>query len=106
MTRPSPFHDLTITVRVQVTDPAAVLSHPSAMHLRVGPDGQTAVYLAGTVEEAVVARFTALLDKMNQPNGGLVVCEHSEQLAAWHRNRPEWYHPDPGSTDHRHPADE
>jgi len=106
MTGPSPFHDLTITVRVQVTDPTAVVSHPSAMHLRVGPDGQTAVYLPGTVEEAVVARFTALLDKMYHPNSGLVVCEHSEQLVAWRRNRSEWYHPGPGSTDPRHPADE
>ena len=106
MTGPSPFHDLTLTVRVQVTDPAAVLSHPSAMHLGVGPEGATAVYLPGTVEEAVVARFTALLDTMYRPSGGLVVCEHSEQLAAWHRNRSERYHPDPGSTDHRHPAEQ
>ena len=89
MTRPSPFHDLTLTVRVQVTDPVAVLSHPSATYLTVEPNGQTAVYLPGTVEEAVVARFTALLDQMYQPTGGLVVCEHSEQLAAWQRNRSE-----------------
>ena len=106
MTEPSPFHDLTITVRVQVIDPAAVLSHPSAMHLRVGPDGETAVYLSGTVEEAVVSRFTAQLDKMYEPSSGLVVCEHSEQLAAWNRNRSERRHPDPGSTAHRHPAAE
>jgi len=89
MTGSSPFHDLTITVRVQVTDPAAVLSHPSARHLRVGPDGETAVYLPGSVEEAVVARFTALLDQMYRPCCGLVVCEHSEQLAAWHHNRSD-----------------
>ena len=106
MTGPSPFHDLTLTVRVQVTDSAAVLSHPSATHLRVGPDGAIAVYLPGTVEEAVVARFTALLDNMYEPSGGLVVCEHSEQLAAWHRNRSDWSDPDTGATDHRHAADE
>jgi len=81
------FHDLVIRVRVQVTDPTAVLSHPCAMHLCTGPDGETAVYLPSSVEEAVVARFTALLDQMSQPCGGLQVCEHSEHLAAWQRRR-------------------
>lgn len=87
MTGAPSFHDLTITVRVQVTDPAAMLSDPSVMRVHVGPDGETTVYLPGSVEEAVVARFTAMLDQMYRPCRGMVVCEHSEQLAAWHLNR-------------------
>ena len=74
-------------VRVQVTDPTAVLSHPAPWICETGPDGETAVYLPSSVEEAVVARFTALLDQMYQPSGGLQVCEHSEHLAAWQRRR-------------------
>jgi len=100
------FHDLTITVRVQVTDPTAVLSDPSVMRFSIGRDGETGVYLPSSVEEAVVARFTALLDQMYQPSRGMVICEHSEQLAAWNRNRNEWHHPDGGSPDHGHPANE
>ena len=87
MTEASPFHDLTITVRLQVTDPAAVLSHPSAMLIGTGPDGETHVHIPGSIEEAVVARFTALLDSMYEPWGGLQVCEHSERLASWDRRR-------------------
>jgi hypothetical protein len=87
MTGMDSFHDLTITVRVQVTDPSAVLSHPSAMRYRLGPNGEPAVYLPGSVEEAVVARFTAMLDRMYEPCCGLVVCEHSEHLASWDRGR-------------------
>jgi hypothetical protein len=87
MTGASPFHDLTITVRVQVTDPAAVLSHPSAMLIRTGPDGETHVHIPGSIEEAVVARFTALLDAMYEPWAGLQVCEHCERLASWDRHR-------------------
>jgi len=83
------FHDLTITVRVKVTDPAAVLSHPSAMRFRVGPDGDPAVYLSSSIEAAVVARFTAMLDRMYEPSAGLAVCEHSERLAAWERKQSE-----------------
>ena len=88
MTEESPFHDLTITVRLQVTDPAAVLSHPSAMVFSTGQDGQSRVYIPGTIEEAVVARFTALLDSMYEPWAGLQVCEHSERLASWDHRRP------------------
>ena len=87
MTEAPPFHDLTITVRLQVTDPAAVLSHPSAMFSSIGPDGETHVHVPGTIEEAVVARFTALLDAMYEPWAGLQVCEHSERLASWDRRR-------------------
>jgi len=87
MIEESPFHDLTITVRLQVTDPAAVLSHPSAMFTRTGPDGETHIHIPGTIEEAVVARFTALLDQMYEPCAGLQVCEHSERLASWDRRR-------------------
>jgi len=97
MTGMSSFHDLTITVRVEVTDPAWVLSHPSAMRWRIGPDGEPAVYVAGSVEEAVVARFTAMLDRMYEPSGGLAVCEHSERLAAWDRTRwGQTPHPEDG----------
>jgi hypothetical protein len=85
MTAVPSFHDLTITVRVQVTDPSAVLS--SAMRYRIGPDGEPAVYVPGSVEEAVVARFTAMLDRLYEPCDGFMVCEHSERLAAWDRNR-------------------
>jgi hypothetical protein len=85
MTGMPSFHDLTITVRVKVTDPAAVLSHPSSMRFRVGPDGEPAVYVPSSVELAVVARFTAMLDQMYEPSAGLAVCEHSEHLAAWDR---------------------
>ena len=84
----SAFHDLTITIRLQVTDPAAVLSHPSATFSSVGPDGKTHVYVPATIEEAVVARFTSLLDQMYEPWAGLQVCEHSERLASWDRQRP------------------
>jgi hypothetical protein len=94
MTGMPSFHDVTITVRVQVTDPPAVLSHPSALRYRLGPDGEPAVYVPGSVEEAVIARFTAMLDGMYEPCGGLVVCEHSEQLAAWVRRRSQLT-PDP-----------
>jgi hypothetical protein len=83
------FHDLTITVRVEVTDPAAVLSHPSAMRFRLGPDGEPAVYIPSSVELAVVARFTAMLDRLYEPCAGLMVCEHSEHLAAWGRQEPD-----------------
>jgi len=89
MTGMSSFHDLTITVRVEVTDPAAVLSHPSAMRFRTGPGGEPAVYVPSSIEEAVVARFTAMLDRMYEPCAGLTVCEHSERLAAWDRKRFE-----------------
>ena len=81
------FHDLTITVRLQVVDPTAVLSHPSAMFSSIGPDGETHVHLPGTIEEAVVARFTALMDSMYEPSAGLQVCEHSEHLTSWDRQR-------------------
>lgn len=56
------FHDVTIQIRVQIIDPAAVLSHPAAMHFSIGPDGHLAVYTPGTIEEAVVSRFTAMMD--------------------------------------------
>ena len=82
MTEAASFHDLIITVRVKVTDRTAVPSHPCAMYLWTGAGGETAVYLPSSVEEAVVARFTALLDQMYQPCGGLQVCEHSEYLTA------------------------
>ena len=87
MTEETPFHDLTITVRLRVTDPTAVLSHPSAMFSTVGPDGETHVYVPASIEEAVVARFTSLLDQMYEPWAGLQVCEHSERLASWDRQR-------------------
>jgi hypothetical protein len=64
MTGAASFYDLVSTVRVQVTDPTAVLSHPAPWICETGPDGETAVYLPSSVEEAVVARFTALLDQM------------------------------------------
>ena len=81
-------NNLVITVRVEVTDPTAVLSHPCAMHLYTGPDGETDIYLPSSVEEAVVARFTALLDQMYEPWAGLQVCEHCERLASWDHRRP------------------
>ena len=87
MTGAPSFHDLTITVRVQVLDPAEVLSDPSAMYLQVGCDGEIAVHLPGSVEEAVLSRFTAMLDHMYRPSRGLVVCEHSEQLTTWRRSQ-------------------
>jgi hypothetical protein len=87
VTEASPFHDLTITVRLRVTDPAAVLSHPSAMFSSIGPDGESHIYIPGSIEDAVVARFTALLDQMYEPWAGLQVCEHSERLASWDHRR-------------------
>jgi hypothetical protein len=87
VTEASSFHDLTITVRLRVTDPAAVLSHPSAMFSSIGPDGESHFYIPGTIEGAVVARFTALLDQMYEPWAGLQVCEHAERLASWDHRR-------------------
>jgi hypothetical protein len=89
MTEVASFHDLVITVRVKVTDRTAVLSHPCAMYLWTGADDETTVYVPGSVEEAVVARFTALLDHMYQTCDGLEVCEHSEYLTAWQRHPPQ-----------------
>ena len=57
------------------------------MRYRIGPDGEPALYVAGSIEEAVVARFTAMLDQLYEPCDGLVVCEHSESLAAWEHKR-------------------
>jgi hypothetical protein len=88
MTGESLLYDLTITVRLRVTDPAAVLSHCSAMFSSIGPDGEIHLHVPGSIEEAVVARFTALLDQMYEPWAGLRVCEHSERLATWDRRRP------------------
>ncbi len=80
-------HDLTIYVRVRVTDPAAVLANECACDARVGPDGELSIYLPGTIEEAVVAIFTCWLDRMFESTSGLQVIDHSEQLAGWDRER-------------------
>jgi len=85
MSEETPVHDLTITARLQVVDPVAVLSHPSAMFSSIGPDGD--LHLPGSIEEAVVARFAALLDAMHEPRAGLHVCAHPERLASWDRQR-------------------
>lgn len=98
MTEESSFHDLTITVRLQVTDPAAVLSHPVRCFPASGRR-EAHVHVPGTIEEAVVARFTALLDQMYEPWAGLQVCEHSERLASWDRQRPQ-----PASPGHPRPS--
>jgi len=81
-------HELTIHLSVQVTDPVAVCAHPSAMHTRTGPDGLAHPYLPGSIEEAVVARFTTILDSLGEPTAGLRVIEHCEHLASWdHHSR-------------------
>ena len=87
MTGQSPFYDLTIHLRVQVIDPAAVMAHPSASFSSIGPDGHLHLYLPGSVEEAVVARFTTMFDQLYSTTAGLRVTEHSEHLAEWDRHR-------------------
>ena len=82
-------HDMTIHVRVRVTDPAAVLANICACDTRVGPDGEISVYLPSTVEEAVVATFTGMLDRMFATTSGMHVIDHCEHLASWDQHRRE-----------------
>lgn len=79
---PSSFHTVTITLKVEVTDPTQLRA--AMAFTAEAPDGSGPVlYVPADVELAVVDRLAAVLNKLFEPALGMRVVEHCEAVDSW-----------------------
>jgi len=79
----SSFHEVTINVRVEVTDPAALKAQASFCSQARDGSGNHSVYVPASVELALVDRFAALMNELFEPAFGMRVVQHRETLQSW-----------------------
>jgi hypothetical protein len=86
---------VTMQVLVSVTDAERVTADPCAMRITQRDGGMVEVYVPD-LDEAVLNRFSSLLDSWVQTVNGMQVREHTETVKPWEpgTGRTAWWDTD------------